>query len=112
MSDADFCSVTLNQFGYTEGSTSTNSGDLLKEVSPSGAQIVPFALEPIFTENEIVRLSNGAYQVPNNTNEIIFAQDHLVQSNVIGIIQIFKDENINYNQSIEYKIIFETFENV
>lgn len=113
VSDADFCSITLNKFGFTEESNANiNAGNTLERVSPSGVQIAPFSLIPIFTKNEAATLNNGAYQVPNSSNEIIFAQDSLVQSNAIGIIQIFKDQNVDYNQSIEYEIIFETFENV
>lgn len=111
--DTDFASIILNKFSYTETDLSIPLHQIrLNEIRPNGDVMEPFDPLPLSGSTAQIELKNGAYQLERGNNpansEILFAQSSLLRSSALGIIQIFKDENIDYNNQIDYEITFVT----
>jgi len=103
----DLASVIPNKLAFrkTNGISQVN----LKPVKPGSNQNLEFQLtdqKPIAN----VSLETGAYELEligsGKPKETIFVGSELSGSSVFGIIQIYKDQTIDYNTSIQYEIHF------
>ena len=113
VNDSDLGSVTLNKFSYTETDVNVPLPTLtFREINPVGESIRPYAEHPFpdpARKTVQLDLKNGAYQLTRGINqEVMYADSSLVGSNALGIVQIFKDENVDYGTKIEYEISFST----
>ncbi len=109
VSDDDLGSVTLNKFGYTERDPGVNLQQItFTEISPVGGIIMPYG-PGVTNRTAQLELNKAAYHLKRGPHlETLYAESSLIGSNALGIIEIFKDETIQYDQEIKYEIPFST----
>ena len=106
--ETDWASVVPNVFEYQR--TNGINGINIQPLHPSQNAPITFSLSGNKPKVKIA-LQQGAYlfeQIGSSKpSEIIFSADELLSETPLAVIQIYKDESTNYNQSVRYTIDFE-----
>ncbi|HMQ46517.1 MAG TPA: hypothetical protein PKA00_04500 [Saprospiraceae bacterium] len=105
VSDKDLGSLGLNQFEYYANPQQTNTFQVTP-ILPNGGTTETW---PINNNNKRValKLADGPYTIKQSGEEVFYAASSLLRSGPFGLIHIFKDEQVDYNTTIRYDIIFE-----
>lgn len=105
----DLASLTPNSFSLLADPAETSQLILAaQKPNPPVNQQFPVTATH---KNIALELETGAFRLDKtgsiNSTEILFADTRMLTTDVVGIIEIFKDPNTDYNTTIRYDIIFE-----
>lgn len=103
--EKDLGSLGLNQFEYYANPLQTNTFQVTP-ILPNGGTTETW---PINNNNKRValKLAEGPYTIKQSEEEVFYAASSLLFDGPFGLIHIFKDEQVDYNTTIRYDIIFE-----
>lgn len=108
VSNQDVASIIPNQYTYYVDSSITNEF-IVESIKPGEPWMESYFIAP--EENRVdLSLPTGAFRIrrPGLPGEqTVFADTALLPTRPFGVIQIHKDQNIEYNRAIRYDIVFE-----
>lgn len=103
----DLGSIAPNKFRIEARDPLTTQIDFA-ELRPDGSVVYSAHFSPD-QRSALIDLPSGAFRLiptPANGKEVLLADTELMGNKAIGIIRIYKDENIDYNASVNYTIPF------
>ncbi|MEM7369921.1 MAG: hypothetical protein AAF587_15050 [Bacteroidota bacterium] len=105
----DLGSLIPNEFSFQEDPADIQQVRI-EEIQPGGSIVQTVPITPNQTRVEL-DLKSGAYRLIKlgigSDIEVIYAESGLLGADLIAIVQIYKDETVDYNTPVPYTISFQ-----